>query len=112
VAWPIGFCHALNSAQSPRTDLKCQSVDAVTDSAGLHQEGTAFAAKPCAGEIADAFFLGGEDNSLDVRVCIRHTDRRRVACIRYEDHVFDVVGLEHAEHVLLPILSHGVFSFC
>ncbi|MNH18179.1 hypothetical protein D3C79_778770 [compost metagenome] len=87
--------------------LQGKGIDAVADAARLHQQGAAFAAQPGAGQVADAFFFGGEHNGLDIGVSVGHADGRRVAGIRDEHDMFDVVGLEDAEHVLLPVL----FSF-
>ena len=105
VAWPIGFCQALNSAQSPRmvttissgkrAILQRQRVDAVADAAGLKEKRPTLAAEPCAGEIADAFLFRGQDDGVDLLVGLGEANGRRMAGIGDIDHCFTSWAFRH-----------------
>src|SRR5262249_34771319 len=84
-----------------------QRVDAVSHAAALHQQDTALAAEPGAGQNADAFLFGGEHGRLYLIGGVAQLDEPRMPRVR---NVCDMADIEFAqlfEDQVRPILCVG-----
>ena len=101
-ARPIGICHgfplaevAAHADEHQERKLPAahqgEEIDAVSDTARLHEQHSSPCAEVRAREQADPFFLGGEGDGVDVRVRKRPVDEHLVAGVG------DVGDLRHVE---------------
>ena len=88
-----GNDHQQRESAHPR---ERERVDAVADAAALHQQDTALAAEPGAGQNSDAFLFGGEYGRLHLIGGVAQLDQPRMPRVR---DVNDVANVEFAQLV-------------